>query len=121
MVQAYEWLMRANSQLGEKITLRYINARCWRDAKTKRQMNEKTEDELDKTAPLSGSIFAVTSDEVGAKTHWKRRSVIRIYPFALLLVDIILLAGVFVLLMDLHAYYMLGQDIGFFNSVSRRY
>ncbi len=58
-------------------------------------MDNKEIKDLGKTAPLSGSIFAVTHSEVGEKTHWKRRMVIRVYPLASLLLDVFLVVAIF--------------------------
>lgn len=71
-------------------------------------------DKFEKTKPLSGSIFAVTGGEVEEKTHWKRRSVIRAYPVALLLCDILLLIGIFSLLL------FLKHEVPLFQSLSRK-
>lgn len=77
-------------------------------------MDRVKNQELDKTAPLSGSIFAVTHSEVGAKAHWKRRLVIRVYPLALLLFDVFLVAAIFSIGIYLHS------NVDLLNSVSRR-
>ena len=69
---------------------------------------------LERTSSLSGSIFAVTEDEVNAKSHWKRRSVILVYPLVLLLTDIVLLCLLFSLVLYLHS------GIDFYHSISRR-
>ena len=63
---------------------------------------------------LSGSIFEATHAEVGEKTHWKRRLVIRVYPLALLLCDLLLVSAIFSIGIHLHS------DVGLLNSVSRR-
>ena len=68
----------------------------------------------DKTQSLSGSIFAVTDEEVGRSVHWKRRWIARIYPAALLLLDVVLIVTIFAGLLYLHS------SIDFFESISRR-
>jgi len=77
-------------------------------------MEEKTKDDLERTAPLSGSIFAVTGKEVEERTHWKRKLVIRFYPLALLLIDVVLIVALFAICI------YLWQNVELMNSISRR-
>ena len=75
---------------------------------------EERKKELERTGPLSGSIFAVTGGEVEDKSHWKRRMVISVYPLALLLVDIVLVLAIFATLIYFHS------NVELPNSLSRR-
>ena len=78
------------------------------------QDDSKDRRTLTTTQPLSGSIFAVTGDEVGKKQHWKRRSVIKVYPLALLVADILLITLLFSTLL------WLKFDVDFLSGLSRR-
>lgn len=62
----------------------------------------------------TGSIFSKAQTGTEVKTHWKRRSVIRLYPYALLLIDLLLLVGVF------SAFVLLRYDYGLMEALSRR-
>ena len=77
-------------------------------------MGKDTKKDLEKTSSLSGSIFAVTGEEVEERTHWKRKLVIRLYPLVLLLIDIFLVGVIFALTIYLHS------DVDFLHSISRR-
>ncbi len=77
-------------------------------------MDEELKRKLKRTSSLSGSIFAVTGEEVEENTHWKRKLVIRFYPLALLLIDMVMVGLVFALLIYLHS------DVEILHSLSRR-
>jgi exopolysaccharide biosynthesis polyprenyl glycosylphosphotransferase len=77
-------------------------------------MENSTKRNLEKTSALSGSIFAVTGEEVEERTHWKRKLVIRFYPLLLLLADIFLVSAIFALTIYLHS------GVDFLHSISRR-
>jgi len=76
--------------------------------------DDELKKKLVRRSSLSGSIFAVTGEEVEEKTHWKRKLVIRLYPLILLLTDIVLVWLVFAVAIYLYS------DVEILHSLSRR-
>ncbi|WP_169334371.1 sugar transferase [Rubritalea marina] len=67
-----------------------------------------------KTQPLSGSIFAVTDEDVSKTSDFRRRFMAATYPFVLLLIDAAIIVLSFAVILYFHS------GVEFFESVSRR-